>query len=297
VAARKPTPATSPVTLARIARARSAMARAYATAPRNSAAAAAVTVVMMVRWIAVLVLGAVAAVGCGGSDSDARPTAGAVPILLYHHLGAPPPGDRHASLYVDRRQFTAQVRALHAAGFHAVTLGQVRRAWRGGPPLPARPVVLTFDDGFAEQDRVARPLLAGRRWPGVLNLQLNRLGVPGGLSRAAVRRMVAAGWEVGDHSTTHPDLTRVGAARLRAEVAGSRAAFARELGLTPAFFCYPYGRADGRVRRAVKAAGFLGATTTKPVRATPRDDPFALPRIVVRRGWTPAQLVRVASGR
>jgi peptidoglycan/xylan/chitin deacetylase (PgdA/CDA1 family) len=252
---------------------------------------------MMVRWIAVLVLGAVAAASCGGSDSDARPTPRAVPILLYHHLGAPARGDRHASLHVDAHQFAAQVRALHAAGFRAVTLAQVRRAWRGGPPLPARPVVLTFDDGYAEQDTVARPLLAARRWPAVLNLQLDRVDVPGGLSRAAIRRMVAAGWEVDDHSTTHPDLTRVGDARLRAEVAGSRAAFRRELGIATAFFCYPYGRADARVRRAVKAAGFLGATTTEPVRATPRDDPFALPRIVVRRGWTPAQLVRVASGR
>jgi peptidoglycan/xylan/chitin deacetylase (PgdA/CDA1 family) len=131
----------------------------------------------------------------------------------------------------------------------------------------------------------------------VLNLQLDRVGVPGGLSRAAIGRMVAGGWEIDDHTTTHPDLTRVSAARLRTEVAGSRAALRRELGIESMFFCYPYGRADARVRRAVEDAGFLGATTTVPRRATPRDDPFALPRLVVRGGWTPAQLVREASGR
>jgi peptidoglycan/xylan/chitin deacetylase (PgdA/CDA1 family) len=252
------------------------------------------------RWV--LAVGAAAAVlaSCGGGDSDARPAATpapAVPILLYHHLAAPPPGDRHASLWVAPQRFRAQLRALHAAGFHAVTLARVHDAWRGGAPLPVRPVVITFDDGFPEQDAVGRVALRRLRWPAVLNLQLDHLDVAGGLSRAAVRRMVADGWEVDDHSTTHPDLTRVGAARLQAEVTGSRAALRRALGIDPRFFCYPYGRVDARVLRAVKAAGFLGATTTRPARATSRDDPFALPRIVVRATTTPAQLVRIAAGR
>jgi peptidoglycan/xylan/chitin deacetylase (PgdA/CDA1 family) len=261
----------------------------------------------MARWIAAMVACAAVMASCGGSDSAARPTTsaptaaatapGGVPILLYHHLGEATPSDPHASLWVSPARFAAQLRALHAAGFRAVTLARVWRAWHGGPALPRRPVVITFDDGYADQDTVARPLLTARRWPAVLNLQLNRLDVPGGLSRAAVRRMAADGWEVDDHTVTHPHLPGVDDARLRAEVAGSRATLRRELGIDAKFFCYPYGRSDARVRRAVKAAGFLGATTTEPVRATPDDDPFALPRIIVRRAWTPAQLVRVASGR
>ena len=261
------------------------------------------------RWVLAMVAAAAALASCGGGDSDARPraegaaparaaaAAPAVPILLYHHLGDPPAGDRHASLWVAPQRFRAQVRALHAAGLHAVTLARVHAAWHGGARLPARPVVITFDDGFPEQDAVGRVALRRLRWPAVLNLQLDRLDLAGGLSRAAVRRMVADGWEVDDHSTTHPDLTRVGAARLRSEVTGSRAAMRRALGLDPRFFCYPYGRVDARVRRAVQAAGFLGATTTRPARATARDDPFTLPRIVVRRTTTPAQLVRIATGR
>lgn len=251
-------------------------------------------------------LGVLLLAGCaGGSPSGAtepreaaataRPPA--VAILLYHHLATPPRGDRHASLWVTPQRFAAQMAALDRAGFRAVTLGDVWRAWHGGPPLPERPVVLSFDDGFAEQDAVARPVLARRGWPGVLNLQLNRLGARGGLSRAAVRRMVAAGWEVGDHSATHPDLTRVSATRLKAEVAGSRAALHARLGIDAMFFCYPYGRVDARVRRAVRAAGFLAATTIVPGRATAAGDPLMLPRIIVRRDATPAAVVRRAAGR
>jgi peptidoglycan/xylan/chitin deacetylase (PgdA/CDA1 family) len=220
----------------------------------------------------------------------------AVPILLYHHHATPPRGDPHASLWVTPARFAAHLAALDRAGFTAVTLGAAWRAWHGGPALPARPVVVTFDDGYDNQDAVARPALAARRWPGVLNLQLDRVGVPGGLSRAALARMARAGWEVDDHSATHPDLTRVSAARLRAEVAGSRATLARRFGIRTRFFAFPFGRVDARVRRAVRDAGFVAATTIAPGRATAADDPLALPRIVVRRTTTPAGLVRLAAG-
>jgi peptidoglycan/xylan/chitin deacetylase (PgdA/CDA1 family) len=256
---------------------------------------------------------AAALAACGGRAGDAATTGfgpaarpapprtaaprPAVALLLYHHLADPPPGDAHTSLWVSPQRFAQQIHALAAAGFHAVTLAQVDRAWRGGALLPRRPVVVTFDDGYPEQDTVGRRVLRRRRWPAVLNLQLNRLDGPGGLDRAAIRRMVRDGWEIDDHSATHPDLTRVDAARLRAEVAGSRAALRLALGVDPRFFCYPYGRVDGRVRAAVEAAGFIGATTTRPARATALDDPFLLPRIVVRRTTTPAQLVRIAAGR
>jgi peptidoglycan/xylan/chitin deacetylase (PgdA/CDA1 family) len=238
----------------------------------------------------------VAACGSGDGEVDAAAAPSEVPILLYHHLGNPPPGERNPSLYVTPARFRATLGALDAAGFQAVTLGRVWAAWHGGAPLPRRPVVLSFDDGFAEQDTVARPALAARRWPGTLNLQLNRVGVRGGLTRAAIARMRAAGWEVDDHSTTHPDLTKVGRARLTAEVSGSRALLRRRLGIDARFFCYPYGRSNAAVRRAVQAAGFRAATTIAPGRASARDDPFALPRFVVRRAATPAEVVRLASG-
>lgn len=251
----------------------------------------------MRRALAIALVAAFAA-GCGASGdgpSAARAARPAVPILLYHHLADPPRGERNPSLWVTPARFAAHVRALRRAGFRAVTLARVWEAWHGGRALPSKPVVLTFDDGYAEQDAIARPALARLRWPAVLNLQLDQLGAPGGLTRAAVRRMRSAGWEVDDHSATHPDLTKVSAARLKAEVAGSRATFRRALGIDPRFFCYPYGRVDARVRAAVRAAGFLAATTIEPDRARASGDPLMLPRLVVRRTATPAQVVRLAS--
>jgi peptidoglycan/xylan/chitin deacetylase (PgdA/CDA1 family) len=125
----------------------------------------------------------------------------------------------------------------------------------------------------------------------VLNLAVDRVGARGGLTASQVRRMIATGWEVGAHTLTHPDLTRVEPARLRREIAGSADAIADRFGLRPAFFCYPYGHLDGRVEAAVRRAGYLAATTTRRGLAAPGRDRYALPRISVSTHTTPRALI------
>jgi len=60
--------------------------------------------------------------------------------------------------------------------------------------LPRRPIVLSFDDGYAGQVAYALPALKRLRWSGVLKLKLDNLARMGGT--AAVRRLLRAGWEV-----------------------------------------------------------------------------------------------------
>jgi len=206
-----------------------------------------------------------------------------VPILTYHRVGISP-------------GFAKQVAALDRRGYQAVTLGRVWQAWRGEAALPRRPVVLTFDDGYLSQYRTAARTLRARGWPGVLNLQVDRLGAPGGLTRAQVRRMLADGWELGAHTLSHPDLTAVGPRRVRRELAGSREAIRREFGVTTNFFCFPYGRYDAAVKAAVRRAGYLAATTTRRGLASPQGDRFALPRISVSPRTKPAALLRRLRG-
>ncbi|HEX2085003.1 MAG TPA: polysaccharide deacetylase family protein [Solirubrobacteraceae bacterium] len=216
-----------------------------------------------------------------------------VPILLYHHVADPPASAERRALYVGPRLFARQVAALERAGYTAVTLGRVWRHWEEGRRLPRRPVVLSFDDGFADQFRNAARTLRARRWPGVLNLWVEHLGQPGALTTAQVRRMLRDGWELAAHSMTHADLTTVAPERLEQEVAGSRAALRRAFPGEPVdFFCYPYGRLDAAVEAAVQAAGYLGATTTRRGAASPADGAYRLDRIVVTGNFSPARLLR-----
>jgi peptidoglycan/xylan/chitin deacetylase (PgdA/CDA1 family) len=218
-----------------------------------------------VRWAELRAVALAAIVFALGAPAAAA--AGEVPILMYHRVAA--------------RPFQRQVAALSHAGYRPVTLSRLMRGWAGTARLPARPVVLTFDDGYRSQFGVAATALRRRGWPGVLNLELARVGAAGGLRRSQVRRMRAWGWEIASHTLTHPDLTSVDAETLRREVAGSREAIAHRFQVHPAFFCYPFGHVDEDVEAAVRAAGYRGATTTRRGAASPADDPFALPRIAV----------------
>jgi peptidoglycan/xylan/chitin deacetylase (PgdA/CDA1 family) len=218
-----------------------------------------------------------------------------VPILMWHVVAEPRPGAPYPELWVSPAQFKAQVAALRHAGFTAITMGELWRAWHGSGRLPARPVVLSFDDGDLSHLTRAAPVLADVGWPGVLNLAVNHMG-PKGLPRWAARRLVRGGWEIGSHTVDHLDLTTLSDGVLADQLTRSRRLIRAELGVTARFFCYPAGRNDDRVRAAVAKAGYAAATTTVPGVAAPTDDPFLLPRIRVGPETAPATLVQQASG-
>ena len=219
-----------------------------------------------------------------------------VPILMYHLIAAAKPGATYPDLWTPPEAFAAQMRALHRAGYRAVTLTDVVDHWSRGLILPRRPVVVTFDDGYTSQYRNAARTLRRLRWPGVLFLEVHNMTVAGGLPPRDVRRMLAAGWELGSHTVTHPDLTTLGPTSLRRELVQSRRILRRTFGVPVRSFCYPAGRYDATVEAATRAAGYRAATTEVPGIAGPTDDRLALPRIRVSGATAPQTLLAELRG-
>lgn len=224
--------------------------------------------------------------GSGGSASgkvrnatpqpDWKPYTGPVPILEYHVLGQPDAEAPYPELYVGRTDFSKQMDWLEEHGYEAVTLERVEDAWYHGDTLPAKPVVISFDDGYRPQYTFALPELRKHGWPGLLNLKAEGSD----LYESNVKAMIAAGWELAAHTINHSDLTTLEGAALEEEVAGSRKILQRDYGVPVKNFCYPAGRFDETVIAAVEAAGYVGATTEIPGFAT-RESPYELARIEV----------------
>jgi peptidoglycan/xylan/chitin deacetylase (PgdA/CDA1 family) len=216
-----------------------------------------------------------------------------VPILMYHVINNPPPGAAFPGLYVPADEFAAQMRALKAGGWHAVTLNQLRANWTSGAPLGAgRPVVLTFDNGYTSQYTNALPVLKQLGWVGDENLQL--AGLPpsqGGLTDAQVRGLIAAGWELDTQGISHADLIATDPAQLNYQVATARQILRSRYGVPVNWFCYPSGHYNQTVIDAVRAAGFVGSTTVVPGWASPQNDPYRLPRLRVLSGTSPSELL------
>jgi peptidoglycan/xylan/chitin deacetylase (PgdA/CDA1 family) len=216
------------------------------------------------------------------------------PILAYHVINQPPPQSAlPPSLYVPAEQFTAQMQALKAAGWHVVTLDQVQANWTRGASLGSgQPIVISFDSGYASQYTNALPVLRRLGWVGVENLQVSGLSpADGGLSDAQVRGLIGAGWELDAAGVTQSDLTVLDSSQLSSEVAGARQTLRSRYGAPVNWFSYPSGRYDATVVAAVRQAGYVGAMTTSAGWASGQADRFRLPRIQVVAGTSPSQLL------
>lgn len=220
-----------------------------------------------------------------------KPYTGPVPILEYHVLGRPKTEVPYPDLYVPRAGFRKQMDWLDEQGYEAVTLEQVEEAWYHGGTLPAKPVVISFDDGYRPQYTFALPTLRKHGWPGVLNLKAEGSD----LYESNVEAMLAAGWELAAHTIHHSDLTTLEGEALEEEVAGSRKILQREYGVPVKNFCYPSGRFDATVVAAVEAAGYVGATTEIPGWAD-KNHPYELARIEVLGSWTVGDLAEAMRG-
>jgi peptidoglycan/xylan/chitin deacetylase (PgdA/CDA1 family) len=217
-----------------------------------------------------------------------------VPILVYHVINSRPTGSTALpALYVPADEFAAQMQALKANGWHAVTLNQLEDNWTRGASLgPGKPIVITFDNGYASQYTNALPVLKKLGWAGVENLQLT--GLPpseGGLTDDQIRALVASGWELDTQGLSHTDLITLDPAQLSAQVATARQTLRNLYRVPVNWFSYPSGDYNPTVIAAAQAAGYAGATTVNPGWASPQQSRFQLPGLVVVGGTSPSQLL------
>ncbi|WP_406434087.1 polysaccharide deacetylase family protein [Streptomyces sp. NBC_00631] len=227
-----------------------------------------------------------------------------VPILMYHSV-ATAPNDATRALSVAPEAFAGQMALIGDLGLTPVSTADLATRWRSGAPLPARPVLITFDDGYEGVHRHALPVLAKHGFASTLFVSTGWIrgaydtggGLDAMLDWDQVRELAGIGCEIGGHSHTHPELDQLDDDRLRTELVRSREIVTDELGTAPASFAYPYGYSSRRVRQAVRAAGYAQALAVGNGLAHRRQGPFALQRITVRRSTDAAEFARLLEGR
>jgi peptidoglycan/xylan/chitin deacetylase (PgdA/CDA1 family) len=111
------------------------------------------------------------------------------------------------------------------------------------------------------------------------------------LTDAQVQGLAAAGWQLGAEGPTQPDLTSLDASRLSQEVTTERQTLRSRYNASINWYCYPSGRYNPAVTDAVRAAGFVGATTLTTGWASPQSNRFLLPRLQVVGGTSPTKLM------
>lgn len=215
---------------------------------------------------AVALFAAVGSLGLPFSSHRARVLD--VPVLTYHRIGALPSVRTPSSnaLTIEPRVFAAQMEWLATHGFHAITDRQLLRALDLGTSLPKRPVLITFDDGYADVLHNAEPVLHRLHWAATAFVITDRVGGPDPsfLTWRELRDLEHDGFTIGSHTVDHLNLTKLSPAQTWFELRRSRETLERHLGRPVHSFAYPYGAADRDVVGEARTAGYALAFTTRP---------------------------------
>jgi peptidoglycan/xylan/chitin deacetylase (PgdA/CDA1 family) len=213
-------------------------------------------------------------------------------ILMYHGVGAI--GESPGCYVVPVARFRRQMAWLHWRRYRVIGLEELLEHRRRHEPPPARSVVITFDDGYADNRRLALPVLRARGYRATFFLVSAHLGgsnlwdtdgeLAGRplLSQDDARAMLEVGMEIGAHTRTHPVLPDLSDAEAEREVGGAREELEAVLGRPVRTFAYPYGRLNPSTTAAVIRSGYEAACCSRSGVNDPAVQPFLLRRVEVR---------------
>ena len=218
-----------------------------------------------------LALGAAAA-GISARWNWWRPVvADGMPTLMYHKIGDYPPGSALKKLWVRTDDFRRQLLWLKDHGYTSITPSEWRDAEKGIKPLPAKPCIITFDDGYMNNYELAFPLLRELGMKGVIFLVYETMEGHNAwhnpatepwlkmLTWAQIKEMQDSGViEFGSHTMKHRNLESLPLDQVRWEVTESKKRLEDKLGREMVSFAYPYGAGayTAAVRKAALEAGY-----------------------------------------
>lgn len=215
-----------------------------------------------------------------------------ISILCYHQVAPQLPAgfERYS---VTTAQFATQLRWLALAGYHTISFDQLLAARAGNAALPAKSVIITFDDGLRDCVHYAPPLLVSYGMTATFFLVAGLMGGSSAwlaqeqapimpiASWQQARDLLAAGMSCEAHGLRHRRLAAIPPLQCQDELEQAKHLLESELGSPIRHIAYPFGSYNAAVRAQVMAAGYATACTTQKGRVTLTDDAFSLRRVPV----------------
>ncbi len=199
-----------------------------------------------------------------------------IPVLMYHKVPEHPIESKH-KIFVTKANFEKHLRFLKSKGFTSITFQDYHLFRTGKKPFtqfPVKPIILTFDDGYLDNFENVLPLTNKYHFKGVMfllgdaKINYNYWDVKNGEHRDALmdtnqkKAFVESGWEIGGHSLTHADLTKLDASNAMKEISESKSNLETQLNTKVITFAYPFGILNEQVKDLVKQSNYQFAVAT-----------------------------------
>jgi uncharacterized lipoprotein YddW (UPF0748 family)/peptidoglycan/xylan/chitin deacetylase (PgdA/CDA1 family) len=225
-----------------------------------------------------------------------------VPILLYHHIARLPAGASSAQRRwtLSPEKFGDQMRWIAEHGFHPVTMAQLNGYLKHGLPLPVKPIVISFDDGWKDQYCAALPILKKYNFSATFFIATDSVGHSAYMNWDQVSEISDSGMDIESHSRTHARLSILPPEQAWREIDDSRKILENRVHKPVLVFAYPFGSYSDKVISLVKDAGFDTAVTVDGLNGGylfRADQSYALSRYAVRGEDNLDSIVQLIGGR
>ncbi len=218
--------------------------------------------------------------GRTGNRTAANTSLADVPVLNYHKIDV----FQHA-LSIPPAEFEEQMAYLSQNGFTTITPEQLMAYFNHEKALPAKPILITFDDGYLDNYTNAYPIMKKYGFTAAIFVVTDLIGHDERfMSWNQVREMQQDGFVFGSHTVSHAVLTKLSREQAVEELTGSRKVLEEQLGGKIRYFAYPTGAYNLQIEELVKQAGYKAAFTIRYGEAGAQSNPYALERIPIFRG-------------
>ena len=216
-----------------------------------------------------------------------------LPILYYHHICEPPVGTPSTSVFMEPERFAAQLRLLRWLGYKSISVDEFCNALETGHRPQGRRVLITFDDGHADNYVNALPLLKQYGFTATIFVAAGFIGKrirfahtvdPEGdpvMTEEQIRNWMQQGMDIQSHGLTHRNLAQLGETEVRQELTESRKILEQVTGKAIDYFCYPFGSFRRSTLDWVAEAGYRAAFSTMRGKTHSWDERYCLCRIPV----------------
>ncbi len=186
-----------------------------------------------------------------------------LPILVYHHIAEVSSNDlgRKETLAISPQTFEKQMEYILKENYHPITFKELFDYFYQGKNLPQKPVIITFDDGWLSQYKNAFPVLKRYNFKAVFFLVTNYIGGKSFMDWEQIRELARNGMEIGSHSVSHPNLTKISEKAMEYEINQSKIILERKLNVKIKTFAYPYGDYNSKVINTLRKIQYLGGRT------------------------------------
>ncbi len=216
-----------------------------------------------------------------------------VPVLCYHHIRDPKPGQSETmkSYSVSAAQFAQQMKALKDSGYETVLPDQLYDYLVHGGTLPAKPVMLTFDDTDEEQFSIGYQEMKKYGFKGVFFIMTVSINRPRYMTKEQIKQLADEGNAVESHTWDHHMVTKYQGEDWEKQFVKPRKTIEDITGKPATYFAYPFGLWNQAAIPELKKAGFKMAF----ILSTKRDSTeplYTVRRMIVPGQWSTAGMMK-----